>query len=253
MNTIFAIAVVVTLSLNGMIAYGIDNKNENDMINELIKTGQFTEDEAKEFVSKTMQNGETMHNGANASPAKDSFNIDVNLSKGKPSPIKTSSEDRSVWYELVDNNQLDVSNSSIVCPSNECKMTSYADRMIFISGDDYMALAGNFNLVDDKSNGHLTPKKQKLIEQMNFDFQCKFQDIKEDTAKKTSKYICSDPQEGSIRRNFNDTTYPYKFTATFELPSRHLILNATEEHENPYLLYSGNLVFRNENGETEVK
>jgi hypothetical protein len=88
---------------------------------------------------------------------------------------------------------------------------------------------------------------------MNFDFQCNFQDIKEDTAKKTSKYICSDPQDGSIRRNFNDTTYPYKFTATFELPSRHLILNATEEHENPYLLYSGNLVFRNENGETEVK
>jgi hypothetical protein len=86
----------------------------------------------------------------------------VILSKGKPSPIKTSSEDSSVWYELVDNNQLDVSNSSIVCPSNQCKMTSYADRMIFISSDDYMSLAGKFNLVDDKSNGQFNPKKEKV-------------------------------------------------------------------------------------------
>jgi hypothetical protein len=60
-------------------------------------------------------------------------------------------------------------------------------------------------------------------------------------------------QDGSIGRNFNDTTYPYTFTATFELQSRHLVLNATEEHENPYFLFSGNLVFRNEDGKIEVK
>jgi hypothetical protein len=162
--------------------------------------------------------------------AGNTFNIDVNLSKGKPSPIKTSSEDNSVWYELVDNNQLDISNSSIVCPSNQCKMTGYADRMIFISGDDYMALAGNFNLVDDQSNGHFNPKKQKLIEQMDFEFNCRYQDIQENSAKKTTKYICSDPQDGSIRRTFNDTMYPYRFTATFELPSRHLVINATERN-----------------------
>jgi hypothetical protein len=40
-------AVVVSLSLNGMIAYGIHDKN--DMINELIKTGKFTEDEATSY------------------------------------------------------------------------------------------------------------------------------------------------------------------------------------------------------------
>ena len=59
---LLAIAVVISLSLNGMIAYGIDEKNENDMINELIKTGQFTEDEAKDFVSKTMQNEQEDNN-----------------------------------------------------------------------------------------------------------------------------------------------------------------------------------------------
>ena len=188
---------------------------------------------------------------------KDSINIDLNLSKGIQSPIKFENDsDDSVWYELPDkgNYHFDVSNSSIVCPSTQCKITSYADKMLFITDDTGMALAGGFNLVDYKSNGHLTPKKQKLIEQMNFDFICTYQDIQEDLAKKTTKYICSDPQDGSIRRNFNDTTYPYTFTATFELPSRHLVLNATEAHENPYLLFSGgHLVFRNEDGKIVVK
>jgi hypothetical protein len=229
----------------------------DDLINELMKTGKFTEDEAKNFVSKTPQNGtdelKTRQNGDDGSPARDTFNVDVILSKGSPSPIKTSSEDSSVWYELVDNNQLDISNSSIVCPSNQCKMNAYADRMIFISSDDYMALAGGFNLVDDPSNGHLNPKKQKLIEQMDFNFNCRYQDIQEDSAKKTTKYICSEPDNGSIRRNFNDTTYPYKFTATFELPSRHLVINATEAHENPYFAYSGHLVFKDEDGKIQVE
>jgi hypothetical protein len=63
--------------------------------------------------------------GIFAGDSFNSFNVDVNLSKGERSPIKTSSEDNSVWYELIDNNQLDVSNSSAVCPSNECKMTGY--------------------------------------------------------------------------------------------------------------------------------
>jgi hypothetical protein len=185
----------------------------------------------------------------------DSFNVDMNLPKGKPSPVMESGKEStsSVWYDFPDNYQFDVSNSSIVCPSNQCRTTDTSDTMLIISGDNYMALAGKFNLVDDKSNGHYTPKKQKLIEQMYFDFTCNYQDIQEDLAKKTTKYICSDPQDGSIRRNFNDTTYPYKFTATFELPSRHLVINATEAHENPYFAYSGHLIFRNEDGKIEVK
>jgi hypothetical protein len=165
MKSIIAIAVLVSSLLNVMIAYGIDDKN--DMINELIKTGQFTEDEAKDFVSKTMQNEQEDNNNQTKTTlpiasgnSGDTFKIDVNLSKGRPSPIITSSEDHAVWYELADNNQLDVSNSSVVCPSNECKMTSYADRMIFISSDDYMALAGKFNLVDDNSNGQFNPKNK---------------------------------------------------------------------------------------------
>jgi hypothetical protein len=84
-----------------------------------------------------------------------------------------------------------------------------------------------------KVNGQYTPKKKDLIEQMNFDFTCNYQDIQENLLKKTTKYICSEPQEGSITRLFNGTTYPYTFTATFELPLRHLVINATEDTAFP--------------------
>jgi len=58
-----AIAVVVSLSLNGMITYAIDDKN--DLINELIQTGKFTKDEAKDFISKTMPNEDDSDNKKN--------------------------------------------------------------------------------------------------------------------------------------------------------------------------------------------
>jgi len=139
---IFVVAFLICiLNISNVFGGGTD-----DLINELMKTGKFTEDEAKNFVSITTQNAtdepKTRQDPAYGSHPSDNFKVDVILSKGKPSPIKTSSEDSSVWYELVDNNQLDISNSSIVCPSNQCKMNAYADRMIFISGNDYMALAG---------------------------------------------------------------------------------------------------------------
>jgi hypothetical protein len=77
--------------------------------------------------------------------------------------------------------------------------------------------------------------------------------LEEDSAKKTTKYICSDPQDGSIRRTFNDTTYPYTFTATFELPSRHLVLNATEAHEQTLFVTPGHVVFKDGDGKIEVR
>ena len=96
----------------------------------------------------------------------DSFNVDMNLPKGKPSPVMESGKEStsSVWYDFPDNYQFDVSNSSIVCPSNQCKITE--DEMIFKTDDNdgSMSLYGDFNIVDDKSNGNFGPKKQNLIE-----------------------------------------------------------------------------------------
>jgi hypothetical protein len=119
------------------------------------------------------------------------------------------------WFAFPENHPLDLSNSSIVCPSNQCKIIS--DEMVFVTGDDSMILKGDFNLVDEQSNGHFVPKKQKLVEKMYIEFGCDYQDIQEDLAKNITKYICSEPQNTypHIGRSFNDTLYPYRFTATF--------------------------------------
>ena len=57
------IAVAIGLLLNGIIAYAIDANN--DLINELIKSGKFTKDEAKDFISKTMPTGDDSDNNKN--------------------------------------------------------------------------------------------------------------------------------------------------------------------------------------------
>jgi hypothetical protein len=121
--------------------------------------------------------------------------------------------------------------------------------------DNSMSLYGDFNLVDEQSNGHFSPKKQNLVEKMDISFGCDYTDIQEDPVKKTTKYICSEQQNiyPLIGRSFNDTVYPYRFTATFELPSRHLVINATEAHEEIFHVSPGHLVFRNESGKIEVK
>ena len=180
----------------------------------------------------------------------DTFNIDVNLKDRSPGLLQFNENDD--WYEFPKNYELDVKNSSIVCPSNNCKSTS--DLAFIIHEDDrYMSLGGDLKLVDDKSNGQLTPKKQKLIEQMTFRFICYFQDIQEDIVKNTTKYICSEPDSGSINRDYNNTYYPYTFTATFELPSRHLVLNATEAHEQTLFSTTGHVVFKDKDGKIVVK
>ena len=57
------IAVAIGLLLNGIIAYAIDANN--DLINELIKSGKFTKDEAEDFISKTMPTGDDSDNNKN--------------------------------------------------------------------------------------------------------------------------------------------------------------------------------------------
>ncbi len=180
----------------------------------------------------------------------DTFNIEVKLIKHK-----LFSDDN--WFQFPEDYQLNVSNSSLICPSNNCKSNlkfenGSTSTLVLEEGTNSMVIIGDFRLVDDQSNGHLTPKKQNLIEQMTYDWGCQFSDIQEDTKSKTTKYICSNPDNEIIIRKFNSTYYPYKITASFELPSRHLVLNATETHGQT-LYSSGHTVFRNADGKIEVK
>jgi hypothetical protein len=64
---------------------------------------------------------------------------------------------------------------------------------------------GDFSLIDDKSNGQLSPKKQKLVEKMSIKFGCTYNDIQEDTKNNlrlTSRdlniiYCLHSPMEGN--------------------------------------------------------
>jgi hypothetical protein len=153
----------------------------------------------------------------------DSFSIDVDL-------LKYNHSGQEDLYLIPESYELNLSGSTLVCPSNDC-VTEF-ERLAFtldVEGD-FMDLIGDFKLVDNKSNGQLSPKAKNLTEQMSLQFPCELSDIQKDTKNGITKYICSDKLEdiGNIFRKYNSTQYLYKFTASFELPSRHYTLNATE-------------------------
>ena len=75
---------------------------ENNMINELVKTGKFTENEAKDFVSKTMQNGA---DGGSTSDSPKTSNADTSTSN-------TQASDNSQSTSSQDNNANTQSTSS---------------------------------------------------------------------------------------------------------------------------------------------
>ncbi len=93
--------------------------------------------------------------------AGDAFNVDRKL--WRYDTLGENIENES-WSAFPVSNVLNISNSSLVCPSNQCKITE--DEMTFNTDDnkDFMKLVGDFNLVDEQSNGHLGPKKQNLVE-----------------------------------------------------------------------------------------
>ena len=62
-----------------------DNGKENNLVNDLVKTGKFTEDEAKDFVSKTMQSGDLgglTSDTTSTSDTQKTSNADTNTGTG---------------------------------------------------------------------------------------------------------------------------------------------------------------------------
>lgn len=68
----------------------------NNLINELIKTGKFTEDEANEFVSKNMMNKTNVTSASNGTNTNDTKPISI---------YETQEEQQQPRAELVDQNQ----------------------------------------------------------------------------------------------------------------------------------------------------
>jgi hypothetical protein len=160
--------------------------------------------------------------------AQNSFHVDVKLLKDK-----TLGSD--IWFKFPDHG-LDVSNSSSVCPSANCKVTENDLTFVLDEKNNFMDVLGDFQLNDDITNGHFGPKKQNLVEEMSAHFPCHFTDIQE--VANNVKYICSDGK-GDLRRAYNSTHYQYRFAASFELPSQRYILNATHTNERLMIFLDG--------------
>ena len=116
---------------------------------------------------------------------KESFNIDVKL-------LKHKSVYWYYWFDFPEDYQLNLSNWTLVCPSSACKSIMKGEilspRLILDQYPNFMHLLGDFKLVDDISNGHLSANKQELVEHVSFEFSCDFSDIRsEDSYKQTNE------------------------------------------------------------------
>src|SRR6476660_5687372 len=72
-----------------------DNGKENNLVNDLVKTGKFTEDEAKDFVSKTMQTGDLgglTSDTTSTSDTQKTSNADTNTDTQKTSNADTNTD-----------------------------------------------------------------------------------------------------------------------------------------------------------------
>src|SRR6476619_5552656 len=72
-----------------------DNGKENNLVNDLVKTGKFTEDEAKDFVSKTMQSGDLgglTSDTTSTSDTQKTSNADTNTDTQKTSNADTNTD-----------------------------------------------------------------------------------------------------------------------------------------------------------------
>lgn len=126
------------------------------------------------------------------------------------------------FYDLPEKYVIDLSNTK-VCPWDHClvKSNNYVDRFIlnFDKINKFMSLSGSFRLHNDQTNTPFTPS-----EIIGASFFCNFDNVIEKNG--SAKYVCSD-DKGGLTRTFNNTSYRYNFSSSFEIPSKHYILNAT--------------------------
>ena len=104
----------------------INIQMENNMINELVNTGKFTQDQAKDFVSKTMQNGtdgtSTSENTQSTSSLDNNANTqstssqDNNVNTQSTSSLDNNANTQSTSSQDSNNNQ--PSNANTNNPEN---------------------------------------------------------------------------------------------------------------------------------------
>jgi hypothetical protein len=123
-SSVFVVATVISIiNIPSVFADGNDTE-ETDLINDLIKTGQFTEDEAKRFVSETMPS----ESQDIISKHMQDVTNDVNLSNGLQ-----SISDLSIALQLTKDNgvfagendyvakSIQIGSTKDLCPENNCQ------------------------------------------------------------------------------------------------------------------------------------
>ena len=116
---------------------------ENNLINELVKTGKFTEDEAKEFVTKAMKNGA---NGASTSDSLTTSNTDTSTDDTQTTSNTDTSTDDTQTTSNTDTSTDDTPSSNNEDNDDESSNTNTNNP------EEY----GDLNeLVDDIKNSHV--------------------------------------------------------------------------------------------------
>jgi polyhydroxyalkanoate synthesis regulator phasin len=145
-----------------------DNGKENNLVNDLVKTGKFTEDEAKDFVSKTMQSGDL--GGLTADTNTDNqktSNADTNTDNQKTSNADTNTGPGNT--PASDNTQpLNNQNNNQPSNTNSKRAVDYNDLNELVQNiKNHVVNSNNIALSDFQNSGAYKgadPQTQKCID-----------------------------------------------------------------------------------------
>jgi len=131
--------------------------------------------------------------------------------------------DFDTYYEFPKQTQLILSGNHDMCPSNDCKMIydKYVEEfigsgLILNVEPNKMTLNGYFKLAGGEYKGI-----------MGLLFKCEPIDTGTNAELGTTKYVCYEGSGSFLPEDELLGSYNYDFTASFELPSRHFMFNAT--------------------------
>src|SRR4026208_1295759 len=145
-----------------------DNSNENNLVDELVKTGKFTEAEAREFVSNNMQSG----TGTDTTSDIKSSNADTNTADTKTSNADTNTADTET--SNADTNTADTTSDIKTSNADTNTDSSASDDTSSSNSEDNNNQSSNNNsnnpedyddlneLVNDIKNGDVDTDKISL-------------------------------------------------------------------------------------------
>ena len=142
-------------------------------------------------------------------------------------------------YYILKSANISLTKGSKLCPSDSCVITIAPLKDLSFSLSpletqvEKLQVSGDIRISDNVSNSKFTPLKKALVENVHLGTICTMRDIQEDQATNRTKYICgTNPDLLALTRVFNDTNQLYHdVTMSFELPSKHITLEATEGYQ----------------------